>query len=99
VALDAVFPGAGNPHFFSAHLAEGLGPHRVSDVWLGWTSEPNHHEDITGFFETKSTALGRHESQLPEIAFFLDELEAEARAAGEAIGARHAEAFRRLDLA
>lgn len=99
VALDAVFPGAGNPHFFSDHLAEGLEPHSVTDVWLGWTREPNHREDITGFLQVKIDALAAHASQLSEgIAFFEEELDREAREAGEAIGVEQAEAFRRLDL-
>jgi LmbE family N-acetylglucosaminyl deacetylase len=99
IALDAVFPGAGNPHFFTEHLSEGLEPHSVSDVWLGWTNEPNHREDITGFLQVKLDALAAHSSQLSEgIAFFEEELDKEAREAGEAIGVAHAEEFRRLDL-
>jgi LmbE family N-acetylglucosaminyl deacetylase len=99
IALDAVFPGAGNPHYFSDHLAEGLEAHQVTDVWLGWTREPNHREDITGFLDTKVRALAEHASQLAEgIAFFEEELGKEAREDGAALGVEHAEAFRRLDL-
>jgi len=60
ITLDAVFPGAGNPHYFSAHLDEGLDPHHVDRVWLAWTLEPNHREDVTGHLETKLSALARH---------------------------------------
>lgn len=99
VTLDSVFPGAGNPHFFSDHLREGLDPHDVADVWLGWTLEPNRHEDVTGTFGTKIAALAEHRSQLAEgIRFFEEELEREARRAGERIGVRYAESFRVLDL-
>jgi LmbE family N-acetylglucosaminyl deacetylase len=99
IALDAVFPGAGNPHYFSDQLREGLEPHDVAQVWLAWTLEPNHHEDITGFLETKVAALAAHASQLAEgIAFFEEELEKEAEAAGRSIGAAHAESFRLLQL-
>jgi LmbE family N-acetylglucosaminyl deacetylase len=99
VALDAAFPGAGNPHFFSDHLDEGLDPHDVTDVWLAWTLEPNHHEDVTGHLEMKIAALAEHASQLAEgIRYFEAELTKEATAAGEAAGVRHAEAFRVLDL-
>jgi LmbE family N-acetylglucosaminyl deacetylase len=99
IALDAVFPGAGNPHFFSEHLSEGLGPHSASDVWLGWTNEPTHREEITGFLQTKIDALAAHASQLAEgIAFFEEELEREAREAGAQLGVEHAEEFRRLEL-
>jgi len=99
IALDAVFPGAGNPHFFSEHLSEGLEPHDVTDVWLGWTNEPNHREDVTGFLRVKVDALAAHASQLAEgIAYFEEALEKEAREEGEALGVEHAEAFHRLDL-
>jgi LmbE family N-acetylglucosaminyl deacetylase len=99
VALDACFPGSGNPHFYAEHLREGLGPQDVLDIWLGWTNEPNHHEDITGFFRAKVDALAKHESQLTEgIAFFEDFLGRDAAEAGAKIGVEHAEEFRVLDL-
>lgn len=100
VALDAVFPGAGNPHFFAEHLEEGLEPHEVKDVWLGWTLEANHHEDVTGYLETKLAALSEHRSQIEGdgIRFFEEWLPREAEEAGGRIGVRHAESFRVLDL-
>ncbi len=99
IALDAAFPGAGNPHFFSDHLDEGLDPHDVQRVWLGWTLEPNHREDITGHLETKIAALAEHASQLAEgIRFFEEFLQGDARQAGERIGVEHAEEFRILNL-
>ena len=99
VALDASFPGSGNPHFFPDQLREGLTPQDVDDVWLGWSNEPNHTEDITGFLATKIDALARHESQLTEgIAFFEGFLGKDAVTAGERIGVEHAEEFRVLDL-
>jgi LmbE family N-acetylglucosaminyl deacetylase len=99
VALDASFPGSGNPHFFAEHLHEGLEPQEVVDVWLSWTTEPNHHEDVTGFLERKVDALAKHESQLREgIRFFEEFLEKDAVEAGAKIGVRHAEPFRVLDL-
>lgn len=99
VALDAAFPGSGNPHFFAEHLAEGLAAQDVFDVWLGWTNEPNHHEDVTDTFAIKVEALGRHESQLTEgIRFFEGFLVEEARESGARIGVELAEPFRVLDL-
>lgn len=99
IALDAVYPGAGNPHYFTEQLEDGLDPHDVPELWLAWTREPNHHEDITGFLATKVAALAAHASQLAEgIRFFEDELGREARAAGERVGVEHAEAFRVLHL-
>jgi len=99
IALDAVFPGAGNPHYFAEHLAEGLDVREVSDVWLGWTNEPNHHEDVTGFFRTKMAALAAHVSQVEEgIRFFEEMLEKDARESGALAGVELAESFRVLDL-
>jgi LmbE family N-acetylglucosaminyl deacetylase len=99
VALDSVFPGSGNPHFFSEHLGEGLEVQEVTDVWLGWTGEPNHTEDISGFFTAKIEALAAHASQLAEgIRFFEEMLETEAVEAGAKLGVTHAEEFRVLDL-
>jgi LmbE family N-acetylglucosaminyl deacetylase len=99
IALDSAFPGSGNPHFFSEHLGEGLGVQDVHDVWLGWTNEPNHVEDVTGHFAAKIAALAEHASQLTEgIRFFEEFLEKDAKEAGAKIGAEHAEEFRVLDL-
>ena len=99
VAMDASYPGSGNPHFYPEQLAEGLAVQDVFDIWLGWTHEPNHAEDITGFLATKVDALAKHESQLEEgIRFFEDFLGKDAVEAGAKIGVEHAEEFRVLDL-
>jgi LmbE family N-acetylglucosaminyl deacetylase len=99
VALDSVFPGSGNPHFFSEHLGEGLGVQEVADVWLGWSNEPNRTIDITGHMQTKIDALAAHASQLAEgIRFFEEFLTKDAAEAGAKIGVAHAEEFRVLDL-
>lgn len=100
IALDAVFPGAGNPHFFPEQVERGLEPHQVMDVWLAWTREPNHHEDVTGRLETKLAALAEHASQVAGdmLGYFEGWIPKEAEEAGSRIGVRHAESFRRLDL-
>ena len=99
VALDAAYPGSGNPHFFPDQLRDGLQVQDVFDIWLGWTHEPNHAEDITGFLATKVDALAKHASQLEEgIRFFEDFLGKDAVEAGRKIGVEHAEEYRVLDL-
>jgi LmbE family N-acetylglucosaminyl deacetylase len=99
IALDSAFPGSGNPHFFPEHLGDGIGVQDVTDVWLGWTNEPNHTEDVTATWRRKIDALAKHESQLSEgIAYFERFLLEEAEEAGKKIGVARAEEFRRLDL-
>jgi LmbE family N-acetylglucosaminyl deacetylase len=99
VALDSVYPGSGNPHFFSEHLGEGLGVQEVVDVWLGWSNEPNRTIDITGHMQTKIDALAAHASQLAEgIRFFEEFLTKDATEEGAKIGVEYAEPFRVVDL-
>lgn len=99
VALDAAYPGSGNPHFFSEHLGEGLGVQDVIDVWLGWSNEPNRTIDITGHMQTKIDALAAHASQLAEgIRFFEEFLTKDATEEGAKIGVEYAEPFRVVDL-
>jgi len=99
-ALDSVFPGAGNPLFFLEQIAEGLSAWKVPEVWLGWTNEPNHFQDITGHMDTKLKALSEHSSQVEGnmLGFFQQWLPDEAAENGKKIGVEHAEAFRVLRL-
>jgi LmbE family N-acetylglucosaminyl deacetylase len=98
--LDSVFPAAGNPLFFSEQLAEALQAWNVPEVWLSWTTAPNHHQDVTGFLERKMAALAEHRSQVEGdmLGFFDQWLPQEAEEAGRKIGVKHAESFRVLRL-
>jgi len=100
IACDAIFPGAGNPQFYPEHIEEGLRAWDVPELWLSWSTEPNHREDITGFMPTKLDALKAHRSQVEGdmLGFFEEWLPLEAAEAGRMVGVEHAEAFRRLDL-
>lgn len=100
VAADAVFPGAGNPHFFPEQLSEGLSAWKVSQVWLAWTVETNHYEDITGFMDRKLAAVAEHRSQVEGgmLGFFEQWVPREAEENGRRIGVQHAEAFRVITL-
>jgi LmbE family N-acetylglucosaminyl deacetylase len=99
IALDASYPGSGNPHYFAQHLQEGLDVREVHDIWLGWTNEPNHVQDVSDTFDTMIAALAKHDSQLTEgIRFFEGFLSKEAVELGATIGVAYAEGFRVLDL-
>ena len=94
-----MFPGAGNPHYFSEHLEEGLDVSEVHDVWLGWTNESNHIEDVSGYFDDEDRrAREAREPADGRDPFFEEFLAKEAVELGEKIGASHAEDFRVLDL-
>lgn len=97
--LDAVAPGAGNPHYFPDQLAAGLTVHHVAAVYLSGTLKPNCWVDIGDDIETKIDALFCHASQLTETGeWFREFLRERAEEGGRAAGVRYAEGFRRLSL-
>jgi len=99
-ALDAVAPAAAGVHYFPELRAEGLAPHRVHELWLSGTREPNHWVDIGATIDRKIEAVLRHASQVPDGGDLLAEFLRDAAAdAGRVAGLRCAEAFRRVVLA
>jgi LmbE family N-acetylglucosaminyl deacetylase len=105
-AVDAAFPGAGNPSAYRDLIAEGLPAHKVREVWLYFTagSLVNHWVDITDTFEQKVGALEAHASQLGEWAAsggLRREMENWAVEAAKQhnLGYRYAEGFQRIVLA
>jgi len=97
VALDAVAPAAGNPHYFPDQIAAGLAVHQVRAVYLSATLEPNCWVDIGDTLERKIDALFCHASQLTETGdWFREFLRERAEEEGRSAGVRYAEGFRRL---
>lgn len=64
VTLDAVFPYAGGLYTYPDLLEEGLQPHRVKEVLICGTQDPNYYIDITDTIDTKIAALRCHKSQV-----------------------------------
>ena len=97
VALDAAFPLSRTPHYFPAHAAAGLAPHRVNTVLLAGSREPDYFVDVGRQFDRKITALLCHASQMQASR---DELTGRLRRRQEEAAAQGripwAEGFRRL---
>jgi len=92
----AVFPSAETRHIFPELLAEGLEPHKVSELYLDLTLHPDTYVDISDTIDRKLTAVGCHRSQVgPEAIAMVREWAAEA---GARAGFAFAEAFRVLRL-
>lgn len=100
-ALCAVYPDARNPYTFPELMAEGLGRHVVSEVWMMGGPDPDTYVDVTATFDKKLAALRAHASQETDRGGQLEErmrgwLGVQARRGGLPEGAL-AEGFRRLD--
>lgn len=92
--LDAVAPAAWTPLYFPE---EGP-PHRVAEVYLSGTLEPDAFVDIAATIDVKTEALRRHSSQVGASGEVLGTaMQRRAEEAGRAAGIRYAEGFRLLN--
>lgn len=95
-AVYAVFPSAVVPLIFPELLEEGLKPHRVAELYMFLTLQPDTHVDISSAIDRKIAALLCHKSQLgPEAGERTRKWNAEA---GEDVGCAFAERFRLMRL-
>jgi LmbE family N-acetylglucosaminyl deacetylase len=100
VALDAVFPYARDHLAYPQHLAEGLEPHKVREVYLWGSDNPDTYIDVTATFERKLQALYCHRSQVgsPEDTERARWWRQRYEEAGKKIGVPLAESFKRVQL-
>lgn len=100
IVLDAVWPCALAPNTYRDLLRQGYELHKVKEVLLWATEEPNYYCDITDNFDTKIAALSCHKSQVgdpPETEF----IELVTGINTEAAAGKHyklGEAFHRLEV-
>ena len=99
VVVDAVFPTARDPLNFPEHIAEGLSPWKVGELYLWATNEANRFVDIGDTLDLKLRALARHASQFEDYAEIERWMRQRAEELGERAGYPAAEAFRRVVLA
>lgn len=77
VVMDAVYPAAGNVHYFPELLKENqLKPHSPREIWLSLTGNPNVIIDVTNLVELKIAALLEHKSQIGDPEKFLSRMRA-----------------------
>ena len=96
--LAAVFPLARDRLNFPEHEREGLRPHRVLDVFLVGSNEPNFAVDITDTIERKIEALACHRSQIGSREELAEYIRQRARLMAEGTPYEYAERFRRIVL-
>jgi LmbE family N-acetylglucosaminyl deacetylase len=93
--LDAVAPASGLPHYFP-----DSGPaHKVRDVLLSGTLEPDTFVDVSSHVDRKVGAVAAHRSQLSgDPDWVAQSVRQRAADDGRLIGARAAEGFRHIEL-
>ena len=94
--LAAVFPTARD--FLNAPqlLEEGLEPHKVREVYLTISREPDHFVDIGATIERKLEALRQHASQIQDMEGLAERMRERHRSLAEGRGMELAEAFKRI---
>ena len=97
---------ARDPHFFPEH---GVAHHRPEELLLFEAEEPDHVEDVNGYFDLKVAALESHASQMESTMFVDDDDDGAQRRAfhervkeqlqrhGALAGLSQGEAFKRMN--
>ena len=99
VTLDAVFPYARDHLAYPEHLKDGLEPHKVREVYLWGSEQPDTFLDITDTFQTKMDALYQHVSQMGQPREDREERSRKRHAeVGKKIDVPLAEEFKRIEI-
>lgn len=99
VAIDALFPASGLKLYYPEHAAEGLAPHKVAEVYLTVTNEPDTWVDTSETIDLRIEALLCHATQIKDAEALARRVRGntDPRQPAE-LGSppRYAEGFRRL---
>ncbi|MDW8058691.1 MAG: PIG-L deacetylase family protein [Thermomicrobium sp.] len=96
--IDAVYPTARDPLYFPHHLAEGLEPHKVAELWLFGAQYPDLYVDISETLDVKVAALAVHRSQISDPTELAERVRQRAAELGSDGGLDFAEAFKVISL-
>jgi LmbE family N-acetylglucosaminyl deacetylase len=102
VCMDAVFPYSRDHLFYPEQKTEGLSPHKVREVYLTGSDDPNKFVDVSETFMLKMRAISCHVSQ---VGNHTDDWESwvkgrreQAMSIGKDHGIPLAEVFHRIEI-
>jgi LmbE family N-acetylglucosaminyl deacetylase len=99
VTIDATYPYARDHLHFPEHKAEGLETHKVADIMLWGTEEPDTFIDITDTIERKISSLKKHASQVSsDDGDVGDFIKSNGQRVGQRANFPYGEAFRRIQI-
>lgn len=93
IALDCVYPLARDHMAFPELLAQGLEPHKVREVYMMWSENPELVVDISDTIDLKIKALACHASQFRDFAAVEKRVRERAAQLGKPKGYAYAETF------
>ncbi len=100
VVLDAVFPAAGSPMYYTdLWFEEGLAAHTPREVWISLTLDPNERHDVTDLWERKIRAIQQHVSQVGDPEKLAERMRARHTLESTPEAPRYEEVFRRIVFA
>src|SRR5436190_2215810 len=94
--VDAIYPTARDPLQFPEQTQEGLEPHKVKEIFIFGTEQPNVILDIEETIDDKIEALRKHVSQVGTSDELAERVKTRSAQVAEPHGLRYAEAFRRV---
>ncbi len=99
VVLDAVFPYARDYLAYPDLVSEGLKPHKVKEILMWGSEQPDYFVDVTNTFDVKMAALRCHKSQVGKMSAEWElRLRARHQMAPKELGYSLAEAFHRVEI-
>ena len=98
VAVDAVFPSAGQPNLFEELEEEGLSAHKVRKVFVNSWGEGTTHINIEETIDLKIESLMKHVSQVGEAKDLDKRMKERAANRGKHVEMAYAEAFTVLTI-
>ena len=83
---------------YPEHEKEGLEPHKVLDIFLIFSDQPDYTVDISSTIDKKIASLGAHESQISHLEDLAELIRERGRTAAEHVSFEYGETFRRVQL-
>jgi LmbE family N-acetylglucosaminyl deacetylase len=95
--IDAIYPTARDPLQYPEQItAEGLEPHKVKEIYLWGSDQPNVVSDITETLDKKIAALKHHASQIGLPEELAERIRTRAAETGALAGVPYGESYRRV---
>lgn len=99
ITLGAAFPAAGNPVMYKSLEDRLMGsPCNPEEIWISATNQPNLTVNVTNYIAQKLEAICCHNSQIGDVASFIDRMKKRTILDADTNKQVYAERFKRIVL-